>query len=223
MELFCKKCIDSLITSLCKLCSVPRLQSVAHYFFHHQGLKKKNMNTVVYTVVYTVVGGALGWMASRRLWKRDAAVATIHTECDTGASGVRGTIRLSRDGAYRTRAVCDLHGLSHGYHGLHVHRCGDFSQGCASTCDHYNPDGAPHGGPRGLHRHRGDFGNVWADRRGRCTTSVVADVTVDEILGRAFVIHAGEDDLGKGQNEESLKTGNAGARIAGGLIVSTTS
>lgn len=71
----------------------------------------------------------------------------------------------------------------------------------------------------GSNRHRGDFGNVLADAYGHCRSVVIADVRVEEILNRTFVIHAGEDDLGKGGDSESLKTGNAGKRIACGIIL----
>ena len=39
------------------------------------------------------------------------------------------------------------------------------------------------------------------------------------IVGRAMVLHAGEDDLGQGGESDSLTTGHAGARLGCGEIV----
>ena len=161
---------------------------------------------------------AIGFGGAFLLWFMKKKKTALCRMDETHSGTVTGTINLIAKGK-QTLAICDLSGLTPGLHGFHVHECGDFSNGCASTCNHYNPDGKTHGGPLGPDRHRGDFGNITVDERGHCTDQILADVTLDELIGRAFIIHADKDDLGLGNDEESKKTGNAGARIACGKIV----
>uniref|UniRef100_A0A3G1STG5 Superoxide dismutase [Cu-Zn] n=1 Tax=Sclerodermus guani TaxID=380176 RepID=A0A3G1STG5_9HYME len=115
-----------------------------------------------------------------------------------------------------------IKGLTPGLHGLHVHETGDLSEGCKSLGGHFNPDNATHGAPEDTVRHVGDLGNVEADASGVAkvdiTDTVISLSGANNILGRSFVIHSGEDDLGKGNSSLSLTTGNAGDRWACGII-----
>ncbi|XP_006866359.1 PREDICTED: extracellular superoxide dismutase [Cu-Zn] [Chrysochloris asiatica] len=94
---------------------------------------------------------------------------------------------------------------------IHVHQFGDVSQGCEATGPHYNPLRVPHP------MHPGDFGNfvirdgnLWKYRAG-----LAASLTgPHSIVGRAVVVHAREDDLGRGGDQASLENGNAGRRLA---------
>ena len=46
----------------------------------------------------------------------------------------------------------------------------------------------------------------------------VRNLVLTIVLGKAIVVHAGEDDLGLGGDDGSLATGNAGGRRACGVI-----
>ncbi|XP_060577896.1 uncharacterized protein LOC132735014 [Ruditapes philippinarum] len=110
------------------------------------------------------------------------------------------------------------------YNAVHVHEYGDMTNGCKSMGGHYNPMGVNHGSPwhPKTGRHVGDFGNHYRSDRGYFGTIKTRHVDyfarLDgkySIIGRGMVIHAGEDDLGMKPNDpESLKTGNAGPRLA---------
>ncbi|XP_042884297.1 superoxide dismutase [Cu-Zn]-like [Penaeus japonicus] len=79
-----------------------------------------------------------------------------------------------------------------------------------------------HGSPDYRERHVGDLGNVLADQNGRAevniTDPIISLAGPYSVVGRALDVHAGEDDLGDGGNEKSLKGGNAGRRLACGVI-----
>ena len=108
-------------------------------------------------------------------------------------------------------------------HGFHVHEAGDLTDKCASMCAHLNPYHKNHGCPGVKERHVGDLGNIHANSKGVCKHTFYDDViklrgTKCNIIGRGLIIHEDEDDCGQGGDEESLKTGNAGKRIACAVI-----
>ena len=87
---------------------------------------------------------------------------------------------------------------------------------------HFNPKNHTHGGPSDDIRHYGDLGNVLADENGAVSASISDSLVTlygeESVLGRSCMLHALEDDLGRGNNAESLITGNAGARWACGVV-----
>jgi len=139
-------------------------------------------------------------------------------------SKIKGTVTFIED-LQHDLVILDINlsGLKkNSYHGFHVHEAGDLSHGCESMCAHFNPFKMNHGCPGARVRHVGDLGNLQTDSKGnaiyRTFDNVIKLRGICNIIGRGLIIHADPDDCGMGNNAESLKTGNAGKRIACAVI-----
>ena len=103
-------------------------------------------------------------------------------------------------------------------HGLHIHEKGDCSSGDGmSTGGHFNPQGKPHSHHADANRHAGDLPSLKAGKDGRAKVDVELDVITvgsgpTDVIGRGLIVHADPDDF------RTQPTGNAGARIACGVI-----
>ena len=103
--------------------------------------------------------------------------------------------------------------------GFHIHEKGDCSAADASSAGgHFNPGAQAHGrSGHGAH-HAGDTDNIVADAKGVARIDAhVSGVTLgggaaNDIAGRAVIVHAAADDY------TTQPTGNAGARVACGVI-----
>ncbi len=137
-------------------------------------------------------------------------------------NAVNGTI-VFIETANGLKITYDINGLSDGKHGFHIHECGDLTDGCKSACAHFNPYNKKHGDIDSQERHAGDLGNI-ISKGGKCKGGIIASILSLKfthracIIGRMVILHEDEDDLGLGGDDESLITGNAGARVACGVI-----
>ena len=134
----------------------------------------------------------------------------------TEGNNVKGIVTFTKtDGGILIEA--DVEGLSEGKHGFHVHEFGDISKPDGTSAGgHFNPGDKDHAGPEDAVRHAGDFGNIVADENGNAryerVDSLITFEGPNNIIGRALIVHEGEDDL------VSQPTGDAGGRVAHGVI-----
>ncbi|KAJ8716873.1 hypothetical protein PYW07_003500 [Mythimna separata] len=137
---------------------------------------------------------------------------------------VTGTVYFDQNDASGPVVLSgSVEGLKKGKHGFHVHEFGDNTNGCTSAGAHFNPTKLDHGSPESEIRHVGDLGNIEAKSDGTSTKVCIQDKQIslsgpNSIVGRTLVVHADPDDLGLGGHDLSKTTGNAGARIACGVI-----
>jgi Cu-Zn family superoxide dismutase len=147
--------------------------------------------------------------------KTTSATASLQP---TKNNKVWGTVTFTQKGD-KVLVVANVNSLTPGLHGFHVHEKGDCSAADATSAGgHFNPAGKPHGAPDSAEHHGGDLGNLTADKSGNATLSFEVDgITLDpaaanSIVGKGVIVHANPDDL------NSQPAGNAGPRLACGVI-----
>jgi len=135
-------------------------------------------------------------------------------------SGVSGLVEFNQEKQTDPVSIkVKIYGAA-AIHGFHIHEFGNIQGGCMSTGGHYNPKNLTHGAPNDTIRHNGDLGNLEAKKKAiifEYTDNIISLFGDTPIYGKACVIHALKDDLGKGEGQSKIN-GNAGARTACGIV-----
>lgn len=176
------------------------------------------------SVAVLLVGCSSDEKKSTAMKKAPTAVA-VATLMPSGAAAtmpsnrnVHGTVTFTQWGDV-VEVYARVEGLQPGTeHGFHIHEKGDLSSpDLMSTGGHWDPGMAHHhGAPMDMGVHAGDLGNLKADSDGvatiRMKTKAFSLTGSPSAIGHAVIVHGKVDDL------TSQPAGNAGARVAGGVI-----
>ena len=138
------------------------------------------------------------------------------------ASGVTiGSIHLTEDVRGNVHVNVEVHGLTPGLHGIHIHAVGACAPTFAAAGGHYNPLGHQHGLENAAGPHAGDLPNLEVNVQGNGhlhgmtdrVTLAAGSTTLFDADGSAFIIHANPDD-----QVTDVGNGGSGARIACAVI-----
>lgn len=153
-------------------------------------------------------------LATASLMKQDGIVVGVAVFTQQGGS---------------VRIAAEVNGLPPGFHGFHVHAVGicDAATQFMSAGGHVNPGGVTHSD------HAGDLPSLYVNADGTGSMSFTTDrFSVASLFdgdGSALMIHADKDNFGHiparygvAPDETTLNTGDAGARIACGMIDTAT-
>lgn len=145
---------------------------------------------------------------------------SVMMESKSGSNAIGQVVFTEENGVVKMDAKFE--GLTEGTHAIHIHEKADCSaDDGTSTGGHWNPTHERHGkwgDAEGYHK--GDIGNMVADANGMAKISMETDewcIGCDDenknIVGKAIIVHDGEDDF------VSQPTGDAGGRVSCGGII----
>jgi Cu-Zn family superoxide dismutase len=152
------------------------------------------------------------------------------------AAGVSvATANFAKDGTH-LQVTVEAHGLRPGFHGFHIHQVGKCETNSVAPAggpagDFLSAGGHLQVGSANSHPSSGDLTSLEVRADGSAKLVTTTDtVTLDDIKNRALIIHADADNFGNiptryvradgvaGPDETTLATGDAGGRVACGVI-----
>jgi len=189
--------------------------------FNISDMKATTALLVVTAIIYATINALADGKLAREMESAPQIVDTVELIAvlqPTKGSPTSGVVNFKTLVDGKVEVTGEVKGLQpNSEHGFHIHQYGDISSDDGSSLgDHYDPLSMPHSLPTSEHRYAGDFGNIKANADGVAAIKIIVDnISLsgekNPILGRGLVVHAKPDD-------GSQPTGNAGARIAVGVI-----
>jgi Cu-Zn family superoxide dismutase len=152
----------------------------------------------------------------------------VKVELHDAAGASIGFVKLTKQGG-KVIVRGEVGGLTPGFHGFHVHAVGQCTAPFTSAGGHYNPGGTGHGA------HAGDMPSLLVLDDGTAEAQFATDnFAIDQLFdadGSAVIVHAAPDNFANiptryqsttegvfGPDSATLATGDAGARVACGVV-----
>ena len=188
----------------------------------------RSKRTLFLGIALVVIAGALTAPLYGSGGGSSSSKSHASVELYDAAGAEVGFVKLSKQGG-KVIVRGETEGLTPGFHGFHVHAIGQCVAPFTSAGGHYNPSGVGHGS------HAGDMPSLLVLDDGTAEAQFATDnFTIAELFdadGSAIIVHAAPDNFANiptryqsttegvfGPDSATLGTGDAGARVACGVV-----
>lgn len=140
----------------------------------------------------------------------------VYFTAEGGSGKLVGTVLVSET-KFGLLFTPDLHGLTPGIHGFHIHLNSSCEKNGMAAGGHLDPANTnKHLGPYNTNGHLGDLPALYITADGSSLTPVLAPrlMHLDEIRNHALMLHEGGDNY----SDDPVKLGGGGTRMVCGII-----